>query len=112
MAPRQGPRHRSWASDTNLSIVFAAVIVVGYIVWELVGEAPQGMITLVGVAGGALFGALSGDKRKRDDDTERTAERAAATAERAEVKADMVADATGTTVSDVERRQDDDGTRP
>lgn len=90
MAAWRGPRHRSRFSDTNLSVVFAALIVGGYVLWELVGTAPQGMVTLVGVAGGALFGAVSGDKKKRDAETEQTADRAEATADRAEVKADRL----------------------
>lgn len=90
MAPWQGPRHRSWASDTTLSFAFAVVVIVTYVVWEIVGEAPQGMVTLVGLAGGAIFGAVSGDKKKRDHDTERKADRAEATADRAEVKADRL----------------------
>ncbi len=92
MAPWQGPRHRSWASDTNWSLLFAFAVVAGYIAWELVGTAPQGMVTLVGVAGGAVFGAVSGDKKKRDSDVEHRAERAEATADRAEAKADTLAE--------------------
>ncbi|AOT25141.1 hypothetical protein PBI_TERROR_30 [Mycobacterium phage Terror] len=61
----------------------ATVVVVAYVIWEIVGEAPQGMVTLVGLAGGALFGAVSGDKRKRVHDVEQTAERAEAKADRA-----------------------------
>lgn len=88
MAPWSGPRHRSWFSDTNLSLVFAGAIVVGYVIWDLVGTAPQGMVTLVGIAGGALFGAVSGDKKKRDKDVEHRAEDAEHRAEAAEAKAD------------------------
>ncbi|AYD84615.1 hypothetical protein SEA_PAITO_30 [Mycobacterium phage Paito] len=83
MAAWKGPRHRSWASDTNISLLMAIVVVVAYVIWEIVGEAPQGMVTLVGLAGGALFGAVSGDKRKRDHEIERTAKRAEAKADRA-----------------------------
>lgn len=54
---------------------------VTYVVWEIVGTAPQGMVTLVGVAGGALFGAVTGDKKKRDNETEKTAVRAEAKAD-------------------------------
>lgn len=91
MAAWKGPRHRSWASDTNLTLV-AAVLVIGiYLAWETVSEAPQGLITLVGLAGGALFGAVSNDKRKRENDVEKQAERAEKTAERAEAKADELA---------------------
>ena len=88
MAPWRGPRHRSWASDTNLSLLFAFAIVVGYVIWELFGEAPQGMVTLVGLAGGALLGGLSGDKRKRDDERAANVKDAQDTAHRAEAKAD------------------------
>lgn len=76
VAPWNGPRHQSWLSDTVLTSVMAAVVIVAYIAWEALGTAPQGMVTLVGVAGGALFGAVSGDKRKREQDTERVASRA------------------------------------
>lgn len=90
MAAGKGPRHRSWASDTNLTAIMAAVVISGYVVWEIAGTAPQGMVTLVGLAGGALFGAVSGDKKKRDDETERTAGRAEATADRAGDQADRL----------------------
>ena len=88
MAPWNGPRHRSWASDTNLSFLFAGVTIATYVIWELFGEAPQGMVTLVGLAGGALFGAVAGDKRKREVETERKAEHAERVAVQAERKAD------------------------
>jgi hypothetical protein len=84
-------RHRSWNSDTNLSVVFAGGIVLAYIIWEIVGTAPQGMVTLVGVAGGAFFGAVSGDKKKRDRATEEQAAHAEETANRAERTADGAA---------------------
>lgn len=64
---------------------------VGYVIWEIVGTAPQGMVTLVGLAGGALFGAVSGDKKKRDHDTEVTAAHAEETAQRAEATANSAA---------------------
>lgn len=66
-------------------------MIVVYMVWEALGTAPQGMVTLVGLAGGALFGAVSGDRKKRDADVERTANRADSTADRAEAKADRLA---------------------
>ncbi|QFG10111.1 hypothetical protein PBI_LEMURIA_31 [Mycobacterium phage Lemuria] len=92
MAPWQaGRRHRSWYSDTNLSLIFAFAIVAGYVVWELFGEAPQGMVTLVGLAGGALLGGLTGDKRKREADRDADVKDANDTAHRAEVKADRAA---------------------
>lgn len=91
MAAWKGPRHRSWASDTNLSLLFAIAIVVTYVIWEIVGEAPQGMVTLVGLAGGALLGGLSGDKTKRNAERDANVKDAQDTAHRAEVKADAAA---------------------
>jgi hypothetical protein len=90
VAPWNGPRHRSWASDTNLSLFMAALVVIAYVVWEIVGEAPQGMVTLVGVAGGALFGARTVDKKRREDEVSVKLDRVEATADRAEVKADRL----------------------
>ncbi|QBP30245.1 hypothetical protein KDW77_gp31 [Mycobacterium phage Pinnie] len=91
MAAWNGPRHRSWASDTRLSLYFAIAIVVTYVIWEIVGEAPQGMVTLVGLAGGALLGGLSGDKSKRDAERAADVKDAQDTAHRAEVKAERAA---------------------
>ena len=91
MAPWQaGRRHRSLLSDTNLSLIFAFAVVAGYMVWELFGEAPQGMVTLVGLAGGALLGGLTGDRRKREAERDEDVKDAKDTAHRAEVKIDRV----------------------
>ncbi|ABW88429.1 hypothetical protein SEA_EVANESCE_34 [Mycobacterium phage Evanesce] len=80
------PRHRTWASDTVLTSAAAVIVIAIYMCWELFGDepAPQGMVTLVGLAGGALFGAVSRDKRKREDEVTQTAERAEAKADRLE----------------------------
>ncbi|QFG09984.1 hypothetical protein KDW74_gp30 [Mycobacterium phage Antsirabe] len=91
MAPWNGPRHRSWLSDTNLSLCFAIAIVAAYFIWELVGTAPQGMVTLVGLAGGALLGGLSGDKKKRDAERDEDVREAKTTAQAAAVVADRAA---------------------
>jgi hypothetical protein len=91
VAAWNGPRHRSWLSDTNLSLCFAIAIVVAYFIWELVGTAPQGMVTLVGLAGGALLGGLSGDKRKREAERDQDVKDAKATAQAAAVVADRAA---------------------
>ncbi|QFG06034.1 hypothetical protein KDW75_gp32 [Mycobacterium phage Mercurio] len=106
MAPWRGPRHRSWASDTNLSLLFAFAIVAGYVIWELFGEAPQGMVTLVGLAGGALLGGLTGDKRKREVERDADVKDAQDTAHRAEVKADRAA-----AVAEHQDRDDDGGSK-
>lgn len=60
------------------------VIFTTYIVWEVVGTAPQGLVSILGIAGGAWFGAVSGDKKKRELDTAATAHRAEEKADRAE----------------------------
>ena len=49
-----------------LSTIGMAVVFVTYVVWEIVSTAPPGLTTLLGVAGGAWFGAMSSDKRKRE----------------------------------------------
>lgn len=64
--------------------MFAGGIIATYVVWEAVGEAPQGMVTLVGIAGGALFGAVSADKNKRAAETEQRVERVERRADDAE----------------------------
>lgn len=100
MAPWKGPRHRSPWSDTHLATAGFVVVFGTYITWEIVGTAPQGLVSLLGIAGGAWFGAVSGDRKKRDADTERTANRADETANRAEGKADRL-----TTVAEAEHPQ-------
>lgn len=66
------------------------VVIIVYLIWEGVGTAPQGMVTLVGLAGGALFGAATRDHGKRQADTEAAAERAEAKADDANTKADAL----------------------
>jgi hypothetical protein len=65
-----------------------AIVFVSYITWEIVGEAPAGLTTLLGVAGGAWFGAMSDDKKKRDAEVSDTAHRTEVTADRIEAKLD------------------------
>lgn len=71
--------------------MFAGGIIATYVVWEIVGEAPQGMVTLVGIAGGALFGAVSGDKTKRANEVAAKADHAERVAVQADRKADQAA---------------------
>lgn len=76
MAPwKAGTRHRSWFADTNIATVAFAVVFLTYVVWEIVATSPPGLTTLLGVAGGAWFGAVSGDKRKRDQEVEQKVDR-------------------------------------
>lgn len=66
MAPWRGPRHRSWASNTNVTFLAAIAVVATAVAWEVAGTLPDWMVTLVGLAGGALFGAVSDDRKKRE----------------------------------------------
>ncbi|WP_431231462.1 hypothetical protein ACQ856_18040 [Mycolicibacterium psychrotolerans] len=102
------PRHRVWwASDTFWTFLAAVVVIAVYIVWEIVDTAPQGMVTLVGLAGGAVFGAATGDKRKRDADVSNTADRAETKADRANDKADAL-----TRVAEREHPEDAEAEKP
>lgn len=56
-----------------------------YCVWEGIGEAPQGLTSLLGVCGGIWFGAMAGDRKKRADEV-------GSTADRAETKVDKLTD--------------------
>lgn len=109
MTPRRRPRHRTWASDTILGTVGFATVLALYVAWEMFSPpAPAGLVTLLGIAGGAWFGAVSGDKRKRDAEVERTADRA-------EAKADALKDAADLehpgTAEAVDRAADAEGGR-
>lgn len=92
MAAWKGPRHRSWASNTNLGAVSCVVIFVCYMAWALFdpNHIPSGLTPLLGIAGGVWFGAITDDKRRKDRDTEDTGNRAEATAVRAETKVDRL----------------------
>ncbi|AYD82013.1 membrane protein [Mycobacterium phage Saguaro] len=90
--PWQGPRHRSWASNTALSFVMLVVLVIATVISDYFGEPPNYLVGLLGTAAGAFFAAIGTDKEKRDQDVARTATRAEATATRAERKADVLGD--------------------
>lgn len=69
MAPwGDGPRHRSWASNTVISTAAFAIIFATYVIWEIEATAPAGITTLLGIAGGAWFSALGDDTRRRRED--------------------------------------------
>lgn len=85
MAPwSPGSRHRSWAANENLARTAAAVVFAVYCVWSYFETAPPGLLTLLGLAGGAWFGAAQDDKKKKDQDTQDTAVRAEKSANRVE----------------------------
>ena len=92
MAPWEGPRYRSWASNSNVAGLFAFIIFVTYVVWEAVGTAPVALINLLGPTVGVWFMSVAGDKSKRDKETEATAKAAEAKADTANAKADRLAE--------------------
>lgn len=99
-APWNGPRYQSWASNTVLSgIVLLILLGVTVAVDALNGpEPPPTYLTgLLGLAGGAFFGAAGSDKSKRESDIAKDAQTAKTrmidvneTAIRAEDKADKI----------------------
>lgn len=64
-----GPRHRSWASDTGITFGLLVVLITATaLVDAFAGEPPNYLVGLLGTAAGAFFGALSTDKAKRERD--------------------------------------------
>ena len=74
MAPWQGPRHRSWASNTNASTVALAILFGTWLIWEIVGEAPPALSSLLGPVAGIWFGAVAQDQKKRQEEAIKKAE--------------------------------------
>lgn len=68
--PWNGPRHRSWASDTLVSLVLFILLLIatGIADWQNgpEREAPAYLTGLLAASGMALFGAAGSDKSKRD----------------------------------------------
>lgn len=64
------------------------VVVVCTVITDVIGEPPTYLVGLLGTAAGAFFTALGSDKGKREADVRETADRADATSNRAETKAD------------------------
>jgi hypothetical protein len=87
VAPWEGPRHRSWAKNTNVAGLFAFVIFVTYAVWEALGTAPQALIGLLGPTVGAWFMASAADDRRERKETKEAADDAKAKAELVEAPA-------------------------
>lgn len=79
--PWNGSRHRSWASNTVLTLVLLIVLIAATVLSDYFGEPPNYLVGLLGTAAGAFFAAIGSDKQKKDTEV-------AATAERAEAKAD------------------------
>lgn len=100
--PRNGPRHRSWASDTIITgVLLALVLIMTVVVDQLNGPAPAPayLTGLLGAAATAFFAAAGSDKNKRDAeiaaDTAIAKSRASSineTAIRGEAKADQISE--------------------
>lgn len=86
--PWEGPRHRSWASNTVLTLILLVVCIIAVGVSDYLGEPPNYLVGLLGTAAGAFFAAIGSDKQKKDQEVASTATTAKETAERAEAKAD------------------------
>lgn len=103
MAPWKGPRHSSWASNLNLSIVASALVIAAHITWSVYGVPPQALTTLLGVAGATLFGTITEETARRRKERDKTVVRqkrrlavAESRAEKAEAKvAELEADHDG-----------------
>lgn len=100
MTAWNGPRHRSWASDTMIfAVVFVIVLFTNVITsWLTHAPPPSYLQGLLGASSAAFFGAAGSDKNKREaeiaDDARVAKTRATeigATADRAEAKADTLA---------------------
>lgn len=101
--PWDGPRHRSWASNSVLTFFVLLVCIVATVITDYFGEPPSYLVGLLGTAAGAFFAAVGSDKQKRDTEVAQTAGEAKDTAvvakkvaERAEAKADTLAEVTET----------------
>lgn len=81
----KGPRHRSWASNSNIFGLSCLVVLIIYTAMWFASpthDVPVEIKALVGIAGGAWFQGITTDKRKRDDDVRNTANRAEAKVDR------------------------------
>lgn len=107
-SPFQGPRYRSWASDT---VIFAAVFIIVLGITALTdylngpADPPAYLVGLCGAAGSALFGAASSDKNKREREVSATATRAESKADDALSRSDASTNAALARVLDVQERE-------
>lgn len=84
MAPWEGPRHKSWASNTVISGIALAFLLICTLVSDYFAEPPTYLVGLLGTAAGAFFGAVGSDKAKKEAEVSRTAKRAEAKADAVE----------------------------
>lgn len=90
--PWDGPRHRSWASNSVLTFFVLLVCIVATVITDYFGEPPSYLVGLLGTAAGAFFAAVGSDKQKRDIEVAEEAKTAKHVAQRAEAKADTLAE--------------------
>jgi hypothetical protein len=64
--PWDGPRYRSWASNTVLTLILLLVCLVVTATVDHFGEPPNYLVGLLGTAAGAFFTAIGSDKNKRE----------------------------------------------
>lgn len=81
--PWEGQRHRSWASNTVLTLVLLVVLILATVASDYFGEPPNYLVGLLGTAAGAFFAAIGSDKQKKETEVKATAERAEAKADAA-----------------------------
>lgn len=82
--PWDGPRHRSWASNTMLTFALLIALIIATVATDYFGEPPNYLVGLLGTAAGAFFTAIGSDRNKRDAEVSATAHRAEAKAEAVE----------------------------
>ena len=90
--PWEGPRHRSWASNTVLTFLCLVACLIATGVSDYFGEPPNYLVALLGTAAGAFFTAIGSDKQKREAERDADTRTAQRTADRAEIKADKLAE--------------------
>lgn len=88
MAPWEGPRHKTWAANTNVATVALAILFLTWLIWEIAGTAPPLLAQLLGPATGIWFASVAGDQRKRQDAVSDKADAASDRADEASTRAD------------------------
>lgn len=87
------PRSQTWTKPTVLmTLVLLSLVLATVITNIVIGEAPTYLTGLLGTAAGAWFAAIANDKKKFDAAVSQAADNAQTTANRAEAKADTLAD--------------------
>ena len=90
MAPWTGPRHKSWAANTNVATVALAILFLTWLIWEIAGTAPPLLAQLLGPATGIWFASVAGDQKKKQDAVAEKADAAETRAGEAERRVDRL----------------------